>query len=59
MPRIMPSFGVSEDFHALSSAQVDELLDLARVYHYRKPADAPGSTARMFYEYLQRRYDKR
>jgi len=44
----------SKDFHALSRSNVDDLLAYARLYKYRKRKNAPGSTARMFYQHLQR-----
>jgi len=48
--------GVSfdEDFHALSSDAVDRISQAAKATGYRKRKDAPGSTARMYYTYLQR-----
>lgn len=49
--------GVSfnQDFHALPSSQVRKILDAARAAGYRKRRDAPGSKARMFYQYLSRK----
>jgi len=44
----------SRDFHALSSNEVDLILATAKSAGYRKRKDAPGSTARMFYQYLAR-----
>lgn len=43
-----------EDFHVLSSAQVDGLLDVADRFKYRKPKNANGSRARYFHARLQR-----
>jgi hypothetical protein len=43
-----------EDFHVLSSAQVDGLLDMADRFKYRKPKNANGSRARYFHARLQR-----
>jgi hypothetical protein len=47
-----------DDFHALTSAQVDGIVDEARRVGYRKPRNANGSTARYFYEGIQRQYCK-
>lgn len=44
-----------EDFHAISSQQVDWILATAREHRYRKPRNANGSTARYFYAYVVRR----
>lgn len=44
----------SRDFHSLSRDHVADLLAYAKLYRYRRPVNAPGSTARMFYKYLQR-----
>ena len=44
----------SRDFHQLPSSQVQLLLDTARTAGYRKRKDAPGSTARMYYQYLSK-----
>lgn len=44
----------SDDFHRLSSGQIDRLLEVARAAGYRKRKDAPGSTARMYFQYLSR-----
>jgi len=43
------------DFHKLDSATVDSILRVADLVKYRKPKQAPGSRARMFYAYLNRR----
>lgn len=43
-----------EDFFTLSSSKVHELLDVAKQYGYKKSKNAPGSTARMFHQYIQR-----
>jgi len=45
---------VNWDFHQLSSGNVDKILAVAKLYGYRKSPSAPGSTARMFYQMLQR-----
>lgn len=44
----------SRDFHQLSSNQKDLLLASVRTTGYRKRKDAPGSTARMYFQYLAR-----
>lgn len=46
------------DFHTLSSAQVERIVDAAKRYRYRKPANANGSTARYFFAMLQRHANK-
>lgn len=43
-----------KDFFTLPSSKVSELLDVAKQYGYRKSKYAPGSTARMFHQYIQR-----
>jgi hypothetical protein len=43
------------DFHTLPSEAVGALVDAAKASRYRKQKNANGSTARMFYQYLQRR----
>lgn len=40
------------DFHALSSAHVAWIVDVAKLAGYRKSKNAPGSTARMYFQYL-------
>lgn len=40
------------DFHALPSAKVDEVTAQADARRYRKARNAPGSRARMFYQYV-------
>ena len=54
------SIGVQkdQDFHELSSDQVERLLEEARRVGYRKPKNANGSTARYFYARLQREMSK-
>jgi len=42
------------DFHALSSEQVQVLLDVANEWKYREPKHANGSRARCFFYMLQR-----
>lgn len=45
----------SQDFHTLSSSQVDSILAEADRAGYRKPKNANGSRARYFYSLWQRR----
>lgn len=45
----------SDNFHALHSDDVHLILDASRAAGYRKRRDAPGSTARMFFQYLARK----
>ena len=54
--QLLVSDGVdfSRDFHELSSYDVQRVLEIAKLAGYRKRPDAPGSTARMFYQYLSR-----
>ena len=54
--RLLQSDGIdfSQDFHALPSYEVMRLADMAKMTGYRKRKDAPGSTARMYYQYLSR-----
>ncbi len=47
------------DFHALSSAQVERLLQEADLVGYRKPKNASGSRGRYFFAYLQRLASKK
>lgn len=42
------------DFHELSSSEVQRILEVARLAGYRKSKNAPGSTARMYFQYLNR-----
>jgi hypothetical protein len=44
----------SADFHALRSRDVDVILQVAKGAGYRKHKSAPGSTARMFFQRVQR-----
>lgn len=44
-----------DDFHALRSSQVDDLLKAADHYGYRKPKNANGSRGRYFYSFVQRK----
>lgn len=46
---------LGEDFHALTRAQVDALLDEAKRRRYRRPDHANGSRARYFHDMMQRR----
>lgn len=43
-----------DNFFALSSSQVGLVLEAVKKSGYRKRRDAPGSTARMYYQYLGR-----
>lgn len=52
------SIDPSEDFHALESDIVEQLLRYADEFRYRKPRSANGSRARYFHAYLQRRAAK-
>jgi hypothetical protein len=45
---------VGQDFHTLSSEQVDGLLAEADRTRYQKPKHANGSRARYFHDRLQR-----
>lgn len=49
------NIGIGQDFHTLSSAQVDALLVAADRARYRKPKNANGSRGRYFHDMLQRR----
>lgn len=42
------------EFHALRSAEVGNVIAAADERKYRQPANANGSRARCFYEYLMR-----
>ena len=44
----------SRDFFQLSSSEVQRVLEVAKLAGYRKSKNAPGSTARMYYQYLRR-----
>lgn len=44
----------SRDFHELSSYETQRILEVAHLAGYRKRPDAPGSTARMYFQYLKR-----
>lgn len=52
----LPKLGIKlgQDFHALSSDQVERLTNAAKVLRYRKPRNANGSTARYLYALLTR-----
>lgn len=45
---------VGQDYHTLSGEQVDAILKEVRRVRYQKPRNANGSTARYYYERLQR-----
>jgi len=57
---IFLDMGIPEgwDFHELSSSQVDKVRKAADLYGYRAPRNANGSTARYFYAYLNRAFNK-
>jgi hypothetical protein len=42
-------------YFALRGSEVQIVLDVAKAVGYRKRKDAPGSKARMFYQYLARK----
>ena len=44
----------TQDFHALSSREVEILLEEAKQVRYRQPKNANGSRARYYFAYLQR-----
>lgn len=54
--QLLQSDGIDfrQDFHELSSSEVQRVLEVARLAGYRKRKDAPGSTARMYFQYLDR-----
>ncbi len=45
---------LSQDFHALTSGEVDSLLTVADAVGYRKPSNATGSRGRYFHAYMAR-----
>ena len=45
---------LKKDFFQLSFFDVDKVLGIAKVYGYRKPKNANGSTARYFWAFMQR-----
>jgi hypothetical protein len=45
------------DFHTLSTAQVEALVEEARRVRYQRPRNANGSRARYFYSYVRRKVD--
>lgn len=48
------SISVGQDFHTLSSTQVDALIAEATRTRYQQPKNANGSRARYFHDRLQR-----
>jgi hypothetical protein len=46
---------IGQDYHTLSTFQVEQLLKEADAAKYRKPRNANGSRARYFYQLMQRR----
>ena len=57
--QLLQSDGIDfrRDFHELSSYEVQRILEIARLAGYQKRKDAPGSTARMYFQYLDRLRD--
>jgi hypothetical protein len=55
--RLLVARGITfkKDFFALHLSEVEIVLDVAKAAGYRKRKDAPGSKARMFYYYLDRK----
>lgn len=45
---------MGDDFHRLSSSDVEKVLDAAKEYGYKKSRNANGSTARSFYEFANK-----
>jgi hypothetical protein len=45
-------FGV--DVHSIGVANLGRVAEVAKQAGYRKPKNAPGSTGRMYYQYLNR-----
>ena len=54
--RLLESDGVdfSKDFFQLGSSDVGRIVEVAKLAGYKKRKDAPGSTARMYFQYLSR-----
>lgn len=46
---------LNDDFHRLTSSQVESLLAFANEHKYRKPRNANGSRARYFHAYVNRK----
>lgn len=46
---------IGQDYHTLTSSQVDLVLEAAVRFKYQKPKNANGSRARYFYNLMQRR----
>jgi hypothetical protein len=44
-----------QDFHQLRNDDVCKILDAAKAARYHKSKNAPGSRARMYYQYLKRK----
>lgn len=49
-----PPLDLARDFHTLTSAEVEMVLAAADAAKYRKPRNANGSRARMYWAKLQR-----
>ena len=54
--QLLKSDGIDfeRDFHELGSQEVQRVLEVAKLAGYRKSKNAPGSTARMYFQYLSR-----
>ena len=54
--RLLESDGVDfkKDFFQLGSSDVGRIVEVAKLAGYKKRKDAPGSTARMYFQYLSR-----
>jgi hypothetical protein len=54
--RLLQADGIDfrRDFHQLSWSEKDRILEVAKLAGYRKRKDAPGSTARMYFQALSR-----
>lgn len=52
---LLPGLDLKADFHTLPYETIGALTEAAKAVGYRKSKNAPGSTARMFFEYLARK----
>jgi hypothetical protein len=50
---------INEDFHTLSSSKVETILDCSKYDGYRKSKTANGSTARCYFEALQKMHNRK
>jgi len=46
---------MTQSYHALGRDDVDTIVEVAKLTGYRKSKNAPGSKARMFFEYAKRK----